>query len=145
MGYALLAIFAVGIQVGGFGRTRQAKCNLGSMENPYFRAVGAVCHIWPYLQVQGPYSVMQSRASPGSYGGNDSAWVLFLWSIGVILWLCFRSAISYLVQEHPKTAFLDPKHHLWTNKVKRDTFYERSAILCPMVREIAKGLFSVSE
>ena len=54
----------------------------------------------------GPYSHMQSGASPGSSVGNANDWILFLWSIGVIPCLCFRSATSHLVQNTQKRHFL---------------------------------------
>ena len=50
------------------------------------------------FQVQGPDSVMQSRASPGSSVGDNNDWILFLWFILNILCPCFRSATSHPVQ-----------------------------------------------
>ena len=47
---------------GGFSSTRVTKSNLGCRENPYFEKLADLRQIWPYSQVQGPDSHMQSGA-----------------------------------------------------------------------------------
>ena len=117
---------------------RTAKCNVGCRENPNFWVVGAVCqsvwHIQPYSHVHGPYSVMQSGASPGSSVGNANDWILFLWSIAVVLCLCFRSATSHSVQNTPKHRFLTQNT---TTKSQKYIFYYPH-LFCSMIRGIAK-------
>ena len=44
------------------------------------------------FQVQGPDSVMQSGASPGSSVGDTNDWILFLWFILIVFCPWFRSA-----------------------------------------------------
>ena len=51
--------------------------------------------------VPGPYSVMQSGASPGSYVGNMNDWILFLWSIVVIFCLGFQKVAWWPRREDP--------------------------------------------
>ena len=61
-----------GILFGGSSRTRKGKYSLGCRENPKFEKLADSWHIWTYSQVQWPYSVMQSGASPGSSVGNTN-------------------------------------------------------------------------
>ena len=82
---------------------------LGLHGKPKFEQIGAVWHIWPYSQIQWPYSVMQAGASPGSSVGNKNNWILFLWCIVDIPCLCFRSATSYSGKNTQKHCFLTHK------------------------------------
>ena len=43
--------FLTGILFDGFGRTRKTKCNVGLMENPYFKKLAELQQIRPYSQV----------------------------------------------------------------------------------------------
>ena len=72
--------FLAGILFDGPGRTRKAKSSMGLRENPYFEKLADLWQIWPYSQVQGPDSVMQSGASPGSSVGDTKDWILFLFA-----------------------------------------------------------------
>ena len=56
---------------------------------------------------RGPYSVMQSRVSPGSSVGNTNDWILFLWSIECFLPL-FQVCYLTPSPKHPKTP---SQHH----------------------------------
>ena len=91
---------------GGFGSTRETKSNSGLMENPYFEKLVDLRQIWPYSQVQGPDSVMQSGASPGSSVGDTNDWILFLWFILIVFCPWFRSATSHPVQNTQTHLFL---------------------------------------
>ena len=70
------------------------------------RKLADLWQIWPYSQVQEPYSVMQSGASPGLSVGDTNDWILFLRFISNIFCLCFRSATSHPVQNTPEHRFL---------------------------------------
>ena len=72
-------------------------------------------HMWPYSQVQWPYSVMQSGASPGSPVGNTNDWILFLWSVAIIPCL-FSGLLPRTRAQTPKTPLLSPKHRLFIRK-----------------------------
>ena len=73
----------------------------------------------------------QSRASPGSSVGNTNNWILFVWSIVVIVLLCFRSDTSHSVQSTPKHRFFfDPSYPILTIKEKKGHI-EKSAIVVP--------------
>ena len=94
------------------------------------------------FQVQGPDSVMQSGASPGSSVGDTNDWILFLWFILIVFCPWFRSATSHPVQNTQNHRFFDPKHHFLTherqkNKEKIDIF-KSPQFFCPMMRWIAK-------
>ena len=105
-----LPYFAAGILFDGSGRTRKAKCSVALRENPYFWVVGAVWHIGPYSQVQGPYSRLQSGASPGSSVGNINDWILFLWSIADNFCLCFVSGLlPHTQSKTPQNTVFLPK------------------------------------
>ena len=105
--------FEAGIPFGGFSSTKVTKFSLGSTENPYFgKKMADLWQIWPYSQVQRPYSHIQSGATPGSYVGDTSDWILFLWFILNIFCLCTRSATSHLVQNTQSTVFLTQSHFL---------------------------------
>ena len=63
------------------------------------------------FQVQGPDSVMQSQASPGSYVGDNNDWILFLWFILIIpIGSCFYGSSSNniipILQKKPFNAWL---------------------------------------
>ena len=83
---------------GGFSSTRVTKSNSGCRENPYFEKLADLRQIWPYSQVQGPDSVMQSEASPGSSVGDTNDCTLLLWFILIVFCLWFRSDTSHPVQ-----------------------------------------------
>ena len=53
-----------------YWRPRKAKCSLVVGENPYFSAVGAVWHTWPYSQEEG----LTHTCSPGRLQGH--LWVI---------------------------------------------------------------------
>ena len=57
--------FEADILFGAVSSTRVTKHSLNVRKNPYFERLADLWQIWPYSQVQGPYSVMQSEASPG--------------------------------------------------------------------------------
>ena len=101
----LLAIFCSWHTFWRFQCTRKDKSSLGSTENPYFEELADLWHIWPYSQIQGPYSHMQSGASSESSVGDTSNWILFLWSIVIIPCLCFRSATLHSGQNIQKHGF----------------------------------------
>ena len=80
------------------------------------------------FQVQGPDSVMQSGASPGSSVGDTNDWILFLWFILIVFCPWFRSATSHRVQNTQNHRFFDPKHHFLTNerpKIKKINFFKK--------------------
>ena len=66
------------------------------------------------FQVQGPDSVMQSGASPGSSVGDTNGLVL------MVYFDCFLSLaqVCYLTPgpKHSKIPFLEPKYHFLANK-----------------------------
>jgi hypothetical protein len=70
--------FEAGMLFGGFSSTRVTKCNVGCGETPYCEKIGRFMADMAIFQVQGPYSVMQSGASPGSSVGDTNDWILFL-------------------------------------------------------------------
>ena len=90
---------------------------------------------------RGPYSVMQSGASPGSSVGDTNDWILFLWFILIVFFPWFRSATSHPVQNTQNHRFFDPKHHFLTHKRKKNKkidFSKSPQLFCPMMRGIAK-------
>ena len=94
-----------------------------------------------YSQVQGPDSVMQSGASPGSSVGDTNDWILFLWFILIVFCPWFRSATSHPVQNTQNHRFFDPKHHFLTHKRRKKQkidFSKSPQFVCPMMRGIAK-------
>ena len=103
--FLLLAIFWGWHAFCRYQQHQGEKIQLGFKENPYFEKLADLWQIWPYSQVQGPDSVIQSGASPGSSVGDTNDWILFLWFILIIFCLCFRSATSHPVQNTQNTVF----------------------------------------
>ena len=97
--------FAAGVLINGFSRTRKAEFSLGLTETPYFEKIGWFMAYMAIFTGTGPYSVMQSGASPGSSVGNTSDWILFIWSVAVNFCVCFRWATSHPVQNTQKHRF----------------------------------------
>ena len=108
--------FLAGTLLDGPGRTRKAKSSMDLRENPYFEKLADLWQIWPYSQVQGPDSHMQSGASPGSSVGDTNDWILFLWFILIVFCPWFRSATSHPVQNTQNHRFFDPKYHFLTHE-----------------------------
>ena len=103
--------FEAGMLFGGFSSTRVTKSNSGCRKTPYFEKLVDLRQIWPYSQVQGPDSHMQSGASPGSSVGDTNDWILFLWFILIVFCPWFRSATSHPGQNTQNHRFFDPKGH----------------------------------
>ena len=84
--------FEASMLFGSFSSTRVTEFNVGLRENPYFEKLADLWQIWPYSQVQGPDSHMQSGASRGSSVGDTNDWILFLWFILIVFcpWFHFR-------------------------------------------------------
>ena len=123
-----------------FWQRQGDKTSLGCRENPYFEKLADLRQIWPYSQVQGPDSHMQSGASPGSSVGDTNDWILFLWFILIVFCPWFRSATSHPVQNTQNHRFFDPKHHFLTHerpKIKI-IFLKKVHNFCPMMRGITE-------
>ena len=94
------------------------------------------------FQVQGPDSVMQSGASPGSSVGDTNDWILFLWFILI----CFLSLVQvcYLTSgpKHSKPPFFWPKTPLfdpWKAKNKKIDFL-KVRNFCPWCGGLPSGM-----
>ena len=95
------------------------------------------------FQVQGPDSVMQSGASPGSSVGDTNDWILFLWFILIVFCPWFRSATSHPVQNTQNHRFFDPKHHFLTHerqKNKKSIFFKSPQFFVPWCGGLPNGM-----
>ena len=112
------------------------------------RKIGRFVADMAIFQVQGPDSVMQYGASPGSCVGDTNDWILFLWFILIVVGLLFRSATSHPVRNTQKHHFLTQNTTFFTHKrLKKSIFLKVRIFLshdagdCQMAAVVAPVAF----
>ena len=105
--FALLAIFWGWHAFWRFWQHQGDKIQRWLQGKPLFWKIGQFMADMAIFQVQGPDSVMQSGASPGSSVGDTNDWILFLWFILIVFCPWFRSATSHPVQNTQNYRFFE--------------------------------------
>ena len=118
--FALMAIFWGLHAFWRFWQHQGDKIQLGLQGKPILWKIGRFMADMAIFQVQGPDSVMQSGASPGSSVGDTNDWILFLWFILIVFCPWFRSATSHPVQNTQNYRFFDPKHYFLTHERQKN-------------------------